>query len=131
MSAAHTLVGTRHSAAGRKAGESEVTLSCGGPTATSSDEILLTVDNRGVWIDAHALREAVVALTSVPVPPEPAYKEANDARGEADAEPLHLRHSLDAYPLCWPQDRDGDFVGTRDETAATCQECLAVPTEPG
>lgn len=131
MSAPHTLVGTRYTAAGRRAGESEVTLSCGGPTSTSPDEILLTVDNRGVWVDAHALREAVVALTGVPVPLEPTDKEASDARGEADAEPLHLRHSLDGYPLCWPQDRDGDFVGTRDETAATCPECLAVLTEPG
>lgn len=63
MSAVHTLIGTRYSAASRKAGESEVTLWRGGVEPTLADDILLTVGNRSVWVDADALREAVVALT--------------------------------------------------------------------
>lgn len=122
MSAVHTLIGTRYSAAGRKTGESEVTPWRGGVEPTLADDILLTVGNRTVWVDADALREAVVALTGSASSPDA-------AANEVDAEPVHLRHSLDGYPLCWPQDRDGEFAGTRDETAVTCPECRAVLTD--
>lgn len=46
-------------------------------------------------------------------------------------DPLHLRHSLDGYPLCWPMDRDGEFEGTYDEQAVTCGECLGHLKDPG
>lgn len=45
------------------------------------------------------------------------------------AEPLHVRHSLDGYPLCWPMDRDGEFRGTFDEAEADCTDCKKVLEE--
>jgi hypothetical protein len=104
-----------------------VTLWRGGAGPTRAGDILLTVGNRSVWLDADALREAAVALTGAPISPDPTADEAH----EVNAEPVHLRHSLDGYPLCWPQDRDGEIVGTRDETAVTCPECRAALTEQG
>lgn len=41
-------------------------------------------------------------------------------------EVVHVRHFIDGYPLCWPMDRDGEFVGEYDESKATCEECLAI-----
>lgn len=37
---------------------------------------------------------------------------------------VHLKHSIDGYPLCWPMDRDGEFEGTYDENKVTCKDCL-------
>jgi hypothetical protein len=93
MSAVHTLVGTRYSAAGRKTGESEVTLWRGGAGPSLADDILLTVGNRRVWIDAIALREAVVALTGAPISPDTAADEANEACGAGAPSPLPRRLS--------------------------------------
>lgn len=39
---------------------------------------------------------------------------------------VHLEHSIDGYPLCWPMDRDGPFDATRDEHAITCDDCLTI-----
>ena len=36
---------------------------------------------------------------------------------------VHLAHSLDGYPLCWPMDKVGDHTSTRKESAVTCPEC--------
>ena len=38
----------------------------------------------------------------------------------------HLRHSIDGYPLCWPQDRDGDHTSSPDEHAVDCGDCLTI-----
>jgi hypothetical protein len=119
MSAVHTLLGTRYSAAGNKTGESEVTLGRGGAEPTLADDILLTIGNRSIWVDATALRHAVLALTN----------ETDAAPPGTDDGPVHLRHSLDGYPLCWPQDRDGDFDGTRATDAVTCLECRSFLNE--
>ena len=40
------------------------------------------------------------------------------------AETIHLRHYLDGYPLCWPMDREGDFLATEVETKVTCDDCI-------
>lgn len=42
---------------------------------------------------------------------------------------LHLRHSVDGYPLCWPMDRDGSFKGTFDDAAVTCPDCRRLIAE--
>jgi hypothetical protein len=44
-------------------------------------------------------------------------------------EPVHWAHFLDGYPLCWPMDRDGEFVGTRNENEVTCPQCRRLLTE--
>jgi hypothetical protein len=41
----------------------------------------------------------------------------------------HLRHFRDGYPLCWPQDKDGDFDATLVEGKVTCPDCLALMKE--
>jgi len=42
------------------------------------------------------------------------------------ADPVHWRHSIDGYPLCWPMDRDGSFEATSHEDRVTCTECVAI-----
>jgi len=41
---------------------------------------------------------------------------------------LHLRHFYDGYPLCWPQDREGEFTATPHEALVDCPECLQIMT---
>lgn len=48
-----------------------------------------------------------------------------------DPEPVHIKHSVDGYPLCWPLDRDGEFTGTADERLATCGDCRALVASGG
>lgn len=36
---------------------------------------------------------------------------------------IHLRHSIDGYPLCWPMDKDGSFEGSFQEEEVTCEKC--------
>lgn len=47
----------------------------------------------------------------------------------AMVEPIHLKHFKDGYPLCWPQDKDGDFKGTWLEENVTCPECIKLSKE--
>lgn len=35
----------------------------------------------------------------------------------------HLAHYADGYPLCWPQDREGDHDSTRAYDDVTCVDC--------
>lgn len=42
---------------------------------------------------------------------------------------VHLAHSIDGYPLCWPMDREGPFTATRDEADVTCQQCITYLSE--
>lgn len=49
----------------------------------------------------------------------------------ADPEPTHIRHSVDGYPLCWPMDQDGAFVGTYVDAQADCRDCLGLVAPGG
>lgn len=42
---------------------------------------------------------------------------------------IHLRHSIDGYPLCWPMDQEGEFEGTFKDDEVTCLECLKLMKE--
>jgi hypothetical protein len=42
---------------------------------------------------------------------------------------IHLKHSMDHYPLCWPMTKDGPFEGTSTESKVTCPDCLAITAE--
>lgn len=54
--------------------------------------------------------------------------ETTDARKRhaenAQVEPVHLKHSVDGWPLCWPMEREGEFKGTSHIDAVTCRPCL-------
>lgn len=41
-----------------------------------------------------------------------------------EPEPIHLRHSLDGWPLCWPMDQEGEFQGTFVAAEVTCRPCI-------
>lgn len=43
---------------------------------------------------------------------------------DQEPEPIHLRHSIDGWPLCWPMDREGEFRGTSNAVEVTCHPCL-------
>jgi hypothetical protein len=43
--------------------------------------------------------------------------------------PVHIRHSTDGYPLCWPQDADGEFRGTYEAALSTCEPCKKISAE--
>lgn len=38
--------------------------------------------------------------------------------------PVHWKHFLDGFPLCWASDEIGTFEGTRKEAEVTCEDCL-------
>jgi hypothetical protein len=44
-------------------------------------------------------------------------------------EEIHMLHYKDGYPLCWPMARDGNFVGSHDETEVNCPECIDIIKE--
>jgi len=37
---------------------------------------------------------------------------------------IHLKHSIDGYPLCWPMDKDGEFEGSYNENEVDCPDCI-------
>lgn len=43
--------------------------------------------------------------------------------------PVHVKHYLDGYPLCWPMDKMGTFEASFDERDVTCKECIAILQE--
>lgn len=36
---------------------------------------------------------------------------------------VHLSHYLDRYPMCWPMDQEGKFLGTDKCSDVTCPKC--------
>jgi len=43
---------------------------------------------------------------------------------------VHVAHFHDGYPLCWDQDRDGQFTASRVDADVTCVDCLKILAEP-
>lgn len=42
---------------------------------------------------------------------------------------VHLKHSLDGWPLCWPQAKNEEFEGTYKLEAVTCPACKKIADE--
>lgn len=80
----------------------------------------------GAWADQYgpSLAEAVKMTLAIA---RDRFEAANQQVEDTD-DPVHLKHPVDGYPLCWPMDRDGAFVATPTETAVTCNDCLTILT---
>lgn len=101
MSAVHTLVGTRYSAAGGKTGKSDLVAWRRGPEPRRghSDD---GRQSRCLGRPGCTARCGGVALTDAAISSDIAADETGEA-----------------YPQRWLQNRDGKLVSTRDETASS------------
>lgn len=42
---------------------------------------------------------------------------------------IHLLHSIDGRPLCWPMDHEGEHISTPDYPSVTCAGCRRIIEE--